>query len=80
MEIELTRELKLTLLRWLKQGYIDKMELVTLQSENEMTMDEALAELERLERLRYSGVDECGRCRRLGLCKYENELRKLESR
>lgn len=67
MEIALTREIKLTLLRWLKQGFIDVVELHTLQDAEPLTDEEVERELDRL--CMVSGDSECERLKRLGLCK-----------
>lgn len=68
--IQLTKEYKITLLRWLKQGYIGKIELQRIQApkENKPTYAEREAELDRL----FYNSDLihifCDRCRRLNAC------------
>lgn len=49
--IPLNRELKITLLRWLKNGGINVIELHAIQEENEITLDEINAEIARLSKL-----------------------------
>lgn len=49
--IPLNRELKITLLRWLKNGGINILELHAIREENEMTLDEINAEIARLSKL-----------------------------
>lgn len=49
--IPLNRELKITLLRWLKNGGINILELHAIQEENKMTLDEINAEIARLSKL-----------------------------
>lgn len=49
--IPLNRELKITLLRWLKNGAINVLELHAIREENEMTLDEINAEIARLGKL-----------------------------
>lgn len=65
--IPLTREIKLTLLNWLRQGYVDTVELHALQDAADLNPDEVEAELDRLVML--DGSKECERLKRLGLCK-----------
>lgn len=65
--IQLTKELKITLLKWLKQGYIDKTELLNLQKGNEMTYAEIQDEIERLYKA--SGLTrECALARKWRCC------------
>lgn len=49
--IPLNRELKITLLRWLKNGGINVIELHAIQEENKITLDEINAEIARLSKL-----------------------------
>lgn len=72
MEIQIDRDKKLLLLRWLKQGYIDSFELSELQrdNDNQITVEEIERELDRLTRV--MGDEECMRLQRLGLCKLKN--------
>ena len=67
MEIQINREKRLLLLKWLKQGYIDALELSQLQKDNQMTADEIESELDRLAKWTYN--EDCQRLQRLGLCK-----------
>ena len=67
MEMSLTREIKLTLLRWLKQGFIDLVELHSLQNTHPLTPEALESELDRLIML--DGSNECQRLKRLGFCK-----------
>lgn len=54
------------LLKWLKQGYIEDLELSTLERTEQSTRKELEQRLERLMEL--SGVIDCARLRRLGEC------------
>lgn len=67
MEIPMNREKKLLLLRWLKQGYIDSLELSQIQKDNPITDDEIESELDRLAMCMHD--EECQRLQRLGFCK-----------
>lgn len=67
MEIQINREKRLLLLKWLKQGYIDALELSQLQKDNQMTADEIESELDRLAKFMHN--EDCQRLQRLGLCK-----------
>jgi len=63
----LDRETKLMLLKWLKNGYIDKMEFLSLKQmvDDSMTMEEIQDKLDRL-----ASEDDCERLKRLGICPY----------
>lgn len=76
MEIQIDRDKKLLLLRWLKQGYIDSMELNELQRDNQITIEEIERELDRLTRV--MGDEECMRLQRLGFCKLKNRCSREE--
>lgn len=78
MEIALDREKRLTLLRWLKRGAIDRRELADIASDNPMTREEVEAELDRLTMLQ--GGEECQRLQRLGFCKYGKPMTQAEAR
>ena len=67
MEIPMNRERKLLLLRWLKQGYIDSLELSQIQKDNPITDEEIENELDRLAICMHD--EECQRLQRLGFCK-----------
>lgn len=54
------------LLKWLKQGYIGKSELSTLEEEVKMTRKELEQEVDRL--MKINGAIECARLRRLDEC------------
>ncbi len=71
MEIPMNRERKLMLLRWLKQGYIDSMELSRMQKESPITDDEIETELDRLAKCMHD--EECKRLQRLGFCKLRKQ-------
>lgn len=76
--IQLTKSLKITLLKWLKQGYIDKTELLNLKKGNEMTYAELQDEIERLYKA--SGLTrECALARKWNCCYLvADEQRKAE--
>lgn len=80
MEIALDREKRLTLLRWLKRGAIDRRELSDLATEADksMTAEELESELDRLTMLQ--GGEECQRLQRLGFCKYGKPMTQAEAR
>ncbi|MCD8301528.1 MAG: hypothetical protein LUC44_00750 [Prevotellaceae bacterium] len=66
--IQIDRNIRLTLLRWLKQGYIDRQELSQIESESDhkMTVGEMLKEID--ECVKLYGYMQCRRCQKLGLC------------
>lgn len=66
----LDRETKLMLLKWLKDGYIDKMEFMGLSGEvnKSMTMEELKEELTRLELMMNDEV--CDQFISHNVCKY----------
>lgn len=68
----LTREHKILLLRWLKNGCIDKMEFMGLSNEldKSMTIEEVKEELDRL--MEGYGGWYCSRMRELKQCDYCN--------
>ncbi len=67
--IEIDREMKLKLLKWLKQGYIDNFELLSLVKQHPISDDELDAELDRLMK-KIHRDEGCSRFERLGLCPY----------
>lgn len=64
--IQLNREKKMLLLKWLKQGYLEDLELSMLKQTEKVTRSELERQLERLTKL--NGAIECARLRRLGEC------------
>lgn len=73
-KIELDKAKKITLLRWLQQGYIDGVELLAIQREDPMTDEEINEELDRLAKYRHA--EQCERLRRLGFCECERQQRR----
>lgn len=69
MKIPLSREIKLTLLQWLRDGQIDLLTLQNLQRLHTLTDEAIQEELDRLYLIRADEI--CQRCKRLGLCKTE---------
>lgn len=68
--IPLTTETKRILLRWLKDGSLNRMELSELMHEYPVTGDEIEAELRRLAK--FSHDEDCARLQEMGFCKYAN--------
>lgn len=66
----MSRETKIMLLRWLKQGYIDKGEFIGLSNEidKSMTMEEIKEELTRLELMRCDDI--CNQFISHNVCKW----------
>ncbi len=56
------------LLKWLKCGGIDSIELHALQQASPMTYEELDVELDRLARCMHD--EDCERLQKLGFCKY----------
>lgn len=74
MEIQINREKRLLLLKWLKQGFIEWVELSMLYHNNSMTREEIEKELDYLAKV--NDGKGCERYKRLGLCKYANRMNK----
>lgn len=68
MEIQIDRERRLLLLKWLKQGYIDSWEIGKLDNLKDLTREEIETELDRLAACMHD--EECERLQRLGYCPY----------
>ena len=68
MQIAIDREKRLLLLKWLKQGCIDSVELGRLEQEHPMTDDELETELRRLACFFHE--EECQRLQDMGFCPY----------
>lgn len=66
MEIQIDREKKIILLRWLKRGVIDSGELDKLNGLKDLTDEEIEAELDRLAAICHD--EQCERLKRLGYC------------
>lgn len=67
MQITIDREKRLLLLKWLKQGYIDGLEINDLR-EFKLTGEEIETELDRLAASMHD--EQCERLQRLGFCPY----------
>lgn len=67
--IQIDRQRRLTLLRWLKQGYIEEREIASLNPHN-LTAGELSERLDRLIKANPEG--QCNRMKRLGLCPYND--------
>jgi len=68
MQIAIDRDKRLLLLKWLKQGYIDSVELGDLKQESPITADEIEAELRRLAFVTLG--EDCQRLQDMGFCPY----------
>lgn len=68
IQITIDREKRLMLLKWLKQGYIDSVELGTLERLKKLTREEIETELDRWAACRHD--EQCERLQRLGYCPY----------
>ncbi len=69
MKIPIDREIKLLLLKWLRQGFIDGVELNMLYHKKPLSREEIEKELDHLAKI--SDGRECERLKRLRLCRCE---------
>lgn len=68
MQIAIDRAKRVLLLKWLKQGYIDSLELDDLRQEHPITSDEVESELRRLAYVFHD--EDCQRLQEMGFCPY----------
>lgn len=67
MDIAIDREKRLILLRWLKRGVINSVELDEISGVGLKTLEEIEEEMDRWAPVSFE--EECARYKRLGLCK-----------
>ena len=66
MKVKMSRENKITLLKWLQQGYIDREELHNLQVENQATDEEIENFINKYIKILKEIA--CEKCREFGFC------------
>lgn len=78
MRIKLDREKKITLLKALKEGFIDDREIRAWLTFSDTPREEIERELDRLTKIQHP--DTCNRLKRLGLCSAKQESRGSKGR
>lgn len=66
MKVKMSRENKITLLKWLQQGYIDREELHNLQAANPMNDEDVENMINKF--INILGETACEKCREFGFC------------